>query len=69
MIKSNVYIAEILETWSTKLNRSNFSTTSPNKGFYDTDQPENHREEREEGKGARARGKKKTSNRSLVFIL
>ena len=41
--------------------KSNFTTASPNKGFYDPDQPENHREEREEEKGARAR-EKKTSN-------
>ena len=52
-------------------NLHNFITTSPNKGFYDPDQSENHREEREEGKGTRAR-ERKTSNslqQSLVFIL
>ena len=32
--------------------------TGPNKGNYKPDQPENHRKERKEGKGARAREKK-----------
>ena len=45
-------------------NYSNFTTTRPNKSFYDPDQPENHRKEREEGKGAGAR-EKKTSNKFL----
>ena len=31
-------------------NLPNFTTNSPNKGFNEPDQPENHREEREEGK-------------------
>ena len=39
-------------------NYSNFTTARPNKGFYVADQPQNHREEREEGKGAKAREKK-----------
>ena len=43
-------------------NLRNFITTSPNNGFYDPDQSENHREEREEGKGATAREKKTSNN-------
>ena len=39
-------------------NYNNFTTTSPNKGFYEPDQPENQREEREEGKGEGARKKR-----------
>ena len=36
----------------------NFPTTTLNKSFYDPEQPENHRKEREKGKGARATKKK-----------
>ena len=36
----------------------NFTRTRPNKGIYQPDDPENHRKERKEGKGARAREKK-----------
>ena len=36
--------------------------TGPNKGNCKPDEPENHRKERKEGKGTRAREKKKTSN-------
>ena len=50
-------------------NYSNFTRTRQNKGFYQPDQPENHRKEREEGKGARAGEKKKKTNNSQVFIL
>ena len=39
-------------------NYSNFITTVPNKGFYDPDQPDNHRKEKEEGKRARAKEKR-----------
>ena len=39
----------------------NSTTTSPNEGFYDPDQPENHREE---GKGAR----EKDQQQYLVYI-
>ena len=39
-------------------NYSSFTKTGPNKGNYKADEPENHRKEREEGKGARAREKK-----------
>ena len=46
-------------------NYSSFTKTGPNKGNYKPDEPENHRKERKEGKGARAR-EKKTSN-SLSF--
>ena len=42
-------------------NYSSFTKTGPNKGNYKPDEPENHRKERKEGKGARAR-EKKTSN-------
>ena len=42
-------------------NYSSFTKTGPNKGNYNRDKPENHREERKEGKGARAR-EKRTSN-------
>ena len=42
-------------------NYSSFTKTGPNKGNYKLDEPENHREERKEGKGARAR-EKRTSN-------
>ena len=42
-------------------NYSNFTKTGPNKGKKKPDEPENHRKERKEGKGARAR-EKKTSN-------
>ena len=40
-------------------NYSNFTTIRLDKGFYYPDQPESHREEKKEGKGARAREKKK----------
>ena len=33
----------------------NKNGTRPNKGIYQPDEPENHRKEKEEGKGARAR--------------
>ena len=46
----------------------NSTTTSPNEGFYDPDQPKNHREEREEGKGARARARDKEQQQYLVYI-
>ena len=36
-------------------NYSSFTKTGPNKGNYKPDEPENHRKERKEGKGARAR--------------
>ena len=39
-------------------NYSSFTKTGPNKGNYKPDEPENHREERKEGKGARAREKR-----------
>ena len=39
-------------------NYSSFTKTGPNKGNYKPDEPENHRKERKEGKGARAREKK-----------
>ena len=42
-------------------NYSSFTKTWPNKGKKKLDEPENHRKERKEGKGARAR-EKKTSN-------
>ena len=42
-------------------NYRSFTKTGPNKGNYKPDEPENHRKERKEGKGARAR-EKKTSN-------
>ena len=42
-------------------NYTSFTKTGPNKGKNKTDEPENHRKERKEGKGARAR-EKKTSN-------
>ena len=48
-------------------NYSNFTRTRPNKGFYQSNQSENHRKEREEGKGARA--KEKRLAQSLVFIV
>ena len=38
-----------------------FTKGGSNKGNYKLDEPENHGEERKEGKGARARGKR-TSN-------
>ena len=40
---------------------SSFTKTGPNKGNYKPDEPENHRKERKEEKGARAR-EKETSN-------
>ena len=45
-------------------NYSNFTSTRPNKGFYDPDQPENHREE---GKEARAREKKASNSLSFLY--
>ena len=39
-------------------NYSSFTKTGPNKGNYKPDEPENHRKERKEGKGATAREKK-----------
>ena len=45
-------------------NYSSFTKTGPNKGNYKPDEPENHRKERKEGKGAR---EKKASN-SLKFL-
>ena len=42
-------------------NYSRFAKTGPNNGNYKPDEPENHRKERKEGKGARMRVKK-TSN-------
>ena len=39
-------------------NYSNFTKTGPNKGIYQPDEPQNHRKERKEGKGARAREKR-----------
>ena len=42
-------------------NYSSFTKTGPNKDNYKPDEPENHRKERKEGKGARV-GEKKTSN-------
>ena len=42
-------------------NYSSFTKIGPNKGNYKPDKPDNHRKERKEGKGARAR-EKKTSN-------
>ena len=50
----------------TDKNYSNFTTTRPNKGFYDPYQPENHREEREDRKGARAR-EKRLASQATVF--
>ena len=43
-------------------NYSSFTKTGPNKGKNKSDEPENHRKERKEGKGARREKKKKTSN-------
>ena len=40
-------------------NYSNFTRTKSNRGFLDPDQPENHKKERKEGKGAREREKEK----------
>ena len=48
-------------------NYSNFTRPRPNKGIFQPNEPENHRKEREERKGARAREKKTT--RSLNFIV
>ena len=42
-------------------NYSTFTKTEPNKGNYKSDEPENRRKEREEGKGAKVT-EKKTSN-------
>ena len=53
LFKYKIYVTELLKTWSTKSYAIPLQLTSPNEGFYDPDQPENHREEREEGKGAR----------------
>ena len=39
-------------------NYSSFTKTGPNKGNYKPDEPENHRKERKEGKGAKAREKR-----------
>ena len=48
-------------------NCSSFTNkTGPNKGNYKPDEPENHRKERKEGKGARAR-EKRTSFYSVDF--
>ena len=46
-------------------NYSSFTKTGPNKGNYKADEPENHRKEREEGKGARARAREKKTSNSL----
>ena len=46
---------------------SNFTRTRPNQGIYQPDQPENHRKERKEEKGARAR--EKTTTHSLSFYI
>ena len=40
-------------------NYGNFTKTRPNKDIHQPDEPKNHRKEREEGKGARAREKKR----------
>ena len=39
-------------------NYSSFTKTGPNKGNFKPDEPESHRKERKEGKGARAREKR-----------
>ena len=39
-------------------NYSSFTKTGPNKGVYQPDEPKNHRKEKKEGKGARAREKR-----------
>ena len=39
-------------------NYSSFTKTGPNKGNYKLEKPENHRKERKEGKGERAREKR-----------
>ena len=46
-------------------NYSSFTKTGPNKGNYKADEPENHRKERKEGKGARARAREKKTSNSL----
>ena len=43
-------------------NYRNFTRTRPNTGIYQPDEPENHKKEREERKGTRARGKTITSS-------
>ena len=40
-------------------NYSNFTTTRPNKGVYQPDEPESHRKERIQGKGAIKREEKR----------
>ena len=45
----------------TNENYSNFTRTRPNKGFYQPNQPENRRKEREKGEGVRSKRKKKSS--------
>ena len=47
-------------------NYSRFAKTGPNEGIYQPDEPEKHRKERQDGKGARAREKK--SSNSLKFL-
>ena len=47
-----------------KITACNFARTRPNKGFYQPNQPKNHRKEREEGKR-----EKKGLAQSLVFIV
>ena len=42
-------------------NYSSFTKTRPNEGNYRADEPQNHNKERKEGKGARAREKKRLS--------
>ena len=37
-------------------------------GFYDPDQPENHRKGREEGKGVRARERKTSNNLQFLYL-
>ena len=49
-------------------NYRNFTRTRPNKGFYQPDEPNNHKKEREEGKGARAKEKKTTAVFSFYSV-
>ena len=49
-------------------NYSNFTRTRPNKGFYQPDQPENHRK-RDKREREREREKKGLAQFSLVFIV
>ena len=50
-------------------NYSSFTKTGPNKGNYKPDEPENHRKERKEGKGATAREKKTSNSLFIVWTM